>query len=88
LRCRNSHLEEPNIVPEEGIEVEFLISSIESTTSVKIAAKDMGDAMLDFFGYLEEIHIIPTAGRALHLQFVTIVLMEPLEALNKQKVHC
>jgi hypothetical protein len=86
--CRNSHLEEPNIIPEEGIEVQFLVSSIESTTSVNIAAKDMDDAMLNFFRYLEKIHIFPAAGGALHLQFVTIVLMKPLEAFNKQKVHC
>jgi hypothetical protein len=88
LRCRNSHLEEPNIVPKEGIEVKFLVSSIESATPVNIAAKDMDNAMLNFFGYLEEIHIFPAAGGAFHLQFVTIVLIEPLEALDKQEVHC
>ena len=82
-----SHLVEPDIVPEEGIKVEFLVSSIESTTSVNIAAKDMDDAMLNFFGHLEEIHIVPAAGGALNLQLVTIVLMEPLEALDKQEVH-
>jgi hypothetical protein len=85
--CRNSHLVEPDLVPEEGIKVEFLVSSIESATSVNIAAKDMDDAMLNFFGHLEEVHIIPAAGGALNLQFVTIVLIEPLEALDKQEVH-
>jgi hypothetical protein len=88
LRCCDSHLEEPNIVPEEGIEVEFLVSSVESATPVNITAKDMDNAMLNFFGYLEKIHIISAASGALHLQFVTIVLIEPLEALNKQEVHC
>jgi hypothetical protein len=83
----NSHLVEPDIVPEEGIKVEFLVSSIESATSVNIAAKDMDDTMLNFFGHLEEIHIIPAAGGALDLQFVTVVLIEPLEALDKQEVH-
>ena len=86
--CRSSHLEEPNVVPEEGIKVKFLVSSIEGATPVNITAKDMDDAMLNFLGYLEEIHIIPAAGGALHLQFVTIVLIEPLKALDKQEVHC
>lgn len=84
--CHKSHLVEPDIVPEEGIEVEFLVSSIESATSVNIAAKDMDNAMLNFFCHLEKIHIIPAAGGTLNLQFVTIVLMEPLEALDKQEV--
>ena len=84
---RNSHLVEPHIVPEVGIKVEFLVPSIESAASVNIATKDMDDAMLNFFGHLEEIHIIPAAGGALNLQFVTIVLMEPLKALDKQEVH-
>jgi hypothetical protein len=85
--CRSSHLVEPNIVPEERIKVEFLVSSIESTTSVNVAAKDMDDAMLNFFSHLEEIHKITTAGGAFNLQFVTIVLIEPLEALDEQEVH-
>ena len=85
--CRNSHLVEPDIVPEEGIKIEFLVSSIKSATSVNIAAKDMNDAMLNFFGHLEEIHIIPAAGGALNLHFVTVVLIEPLEALDKQEIH-
>ena len=85
--CRNSHLVEPDIVPEEGIKVEFLVSSIESATSVNIAAKDMDDAVLNFFGHLEEIHVIPAAGGALNLHFVTVVLIEPLKALDKQEVH-
>ncbi len=86
--CRNSHLVEPDVVPEEGIKVKFLVSSIEGATSVNIAAKYMDNAMLNFFGHLEEIHIVPAAGGALNLQFVTIVLIESLEALNKQEVHC
>ena len=85
--CRNSHLVEPDIVPEVGIKVEFLVSSIKSATPVNIAAKDMNDPMLNFFCHLEEIHIIPAAGGALNLQIVTIVLIEPLEALDKQEVH-
>lgn len=85
--CCNSHLVKPDIVPEEGIEVQFLVSSIESATSVNIAAKDMDNAMLNFFCHLEEIHKIPAAGGTLNLQFVTIVLMEPLEALDKQEVY-
>jgi hypothetical protein len=85
--CRNSHLEEPNIVPKEGIKIEFLVSSIESATSMYITAKDMNDAMLNFFGYLKQIHIFPTAGGALYLQLVTVVLMESLKALDKQEVH-
>jgi hypothetical protein len=84
---RNSHLVEPDIVPEKGIKVEFLVSPIESTASVNITTKDMDDAMLNFFGHLEEIHVIPAAGGALNFQFVTIVLVEPLEALDKQEVH-
>jgi len=55
---------------------------------VDIAAKYVYDAMLDFFGDLKQIHIFPAASRALHLQFVTVVLVEPLKALDKQKVHC
>jgi hypothetical protein len=55
---------------------------------VNIAAKDMDDTMLNFFGHLEEIHIIPAASGTLNLQFVTIVLIEPLEALDKQEVYC
>jgi hypothetical protein len=85
--CRNSYLVEPDIVPKEGIKVEFLVSSVESAASVNVAAKDMDDAMLNFFGHLEEIHIIPAAGGALNLQFITIVLIEPLKALDKQEVH-
>jgi hypothetical protein len=85
--CRNSHLEEPNIVPKEGIKIEFLVSSIESAASMYITAKDMNDAMLNFFGYLKQIHIFPTAGGALHLQLVTVVLMESLKALDQQEVH-
>ena len=87
-RCLNSHLEEPNIVPEERVEVEFLVSSIESATPVNVAAKNVDDTMLNFFGYLEKIHIIPAASRTFHLQFVAIILIEPLNALNKQKVYC
>ena len=86
FRC-SSHLVEPDIVPEEGIKVKFLVSSIESAASVNIAAKDMDDPMLNFFCHLEEIHIISAAGGALNLQFVTIILIEPLEALDKQEVH-
>lgn len=86
--CRNSHLEEPNVVPEEGIKIEFLVSSVESTTPMNIAAKDMNDTMLNFFGNLKQIHVVPTAGGALHLQIITIILMESLKALNKQEVHC
>jgi hypothetical protein len=85
--CRNSHLEEPNIIPKEGIKIEFLVSSIESAAPMYITAKDMNDAMLNFFGYLKQIHIFPTAGGALHLQLVTVVLMESLKALDKQEVH-
>jgi hypothetical protein len=53
-RCYHfSHLEEPNVVPEEGIKVKLLVSSIESATPVNIPPKDMNDAMLDFFRYLK-----------------------------------
>lgn len=50
---------------------------------MNVAAKNVDDTMLDFFGYLEEIHIIPAASRTFHLQFVAIILIEPLNALNK-----
>jgi len=86
--CRNSHLEEPNIVPKEGIKIEFLVSSVESATPMYISAKDMNNAMLNFFGYLKQIHIFPTAGGALHLQIITVVLIESLKTLDKQEVHC
>lgn len=54
---------------------------------MNVAAKNVDDSMLNFFGYLKEIHIIPAASRALHQQFVAIILIEPLDALNEQKVH-
>ena len=82
------YLEKPNIIPEEGIEVEFLVSSIESAASMDIAAKDVDDTMLNFFGDLEQIHIFSTAGGTFYLQLVTVVLIEPLKALDEQEVHC
>ena len=53
-----------------------------------ITTKDMNDAVLNFFGYLKQIHVFPTAGGALHLQLITVVLMEPLKALDEQEVDC
>jgi hypothetical protein len=54
---------------------------------MNIAAKNMNDTMLNFFGHLTEIHIFATASGTFYLQLVPVVLMEPLKALNEQKVH-
>ena len=53
-----------------------------------IAAKNMDDTMLNFFGYLKQIHIFATASGTFYLKLVTIVLMEPLKTFDEQEVHC
>jgi hypothetical protein len=87
-QCGNFHLVEPNIIPEEGIKVEFLVSSIERAAPMNISAKNMDDTMLNFFGYLKQVHIFATAGGTFYLQLAAVVLMEPLKALNEQEIHC
>lgn len=54
---------------------------------MNIATKNMNNTMLNFFGHLTQIHIFATASRTFDLQLVTVVLMEPLKALDEQEVH-
>jgi hypothetical protein len=88
LRCYGiSHFEEPDIIPEERIKVELLISSVKCPTAMDVSAKNMDDPMLNFFGHLKQIHVIAAASGTLHLNFIAVILMEPLKALYEQEVY-
>ncbi len=52
-----------------------------------VPTKNMDDPVLNFFGNLKQIHVVAAASGTLHLQFIAVVLMEPLKALDEQEVY-
>lgn len=62
-----THLVEPYVVTEMGIEIEFIISTVSSSSSFGIATEDVNDSVLDLFCYRNQIHVISTARRTFDL---------------------
>ena len=52
-----------------------------------VPSKNMDNPMLNFFGHLKQIHVIAAARGTFHLNFITVILMEPLKALYEQEVY-
>jgi hypothetical protein len=78
-RLKIAYLIEPNVVAEVRVVVELNVAAICSTLTLKIAAKDVNDAMLDLLGNVRKVHVVAAASRTLYLNLVAIVLIESLK---------
>lgn len=80
-------LVEPDIVTEVWVTVQLDISTVRRPFAVPVTSEDVNDTVLDLFSDVGEVHVVPTAGRALYLDLVSVVLIESLERLNQEEVY-
>ena len=66
--------------------VQEFVSAIGSAPTAAVAAKDVYDAVLQFFSNVRKVHLVAASSRALDLQLVTVVLVEALETLDEEEV--
>lgn len=55
-------------------------------TFLIISRKDANKPMLQFLRHMSEVQEVPTSGRTFHLEIFAIVLVEPLQTFDEQKV--
>ena len=77
---------EPHVVTEMWIVIEFRIIAIGGASTLHITPKDMDDAVLQFFGDVREVHVVPAVGGTLDLELVAVVLVEALETFDEEEV--
>ena len=77
---------EPDVIPKVRVTIQLGIPSVRGTPALCVAPKYVYDPVLDLFRDLDEVHVIPTAGWTLDLQFIAVVLVEPLQALYQEEV--
>lgn len=70
-----------------GIAVQLHVSTIRRALALTVAPKDMYDTVLNLLGNIRKVHVVTAAGWAFHLALVTVVLIETLKTLDKDKVH-
>ena len=68
------------------IMVQHLVPPIRRTPPAAIAPKDMDDAVLQFFGDVREVHVVPAVRGTLDLELVAVVLIEALETFDEEEV--
>lgn len=66
--------------------VKLGIAAVRRSPSLHVATENVDDAMLNLLGDTNKIHIIATAGGALNLEVVTVVLVESLQTFNEEEV--
>lgn len=59
---------EQHIVAEVAVKVPLPVAAISCTTAIHVAAKDVDDAVLNFFCDVGQVHVVATASRALDLE--------------------
>ena len=68
------------------VTVQLDATTIGSTLAFRVASENMDDTVLNLFGDVGKVHVFTTSSRAFNLDFVSIVLVETLQALNQQEV--
>jgi hypothetical protein len=79
-------LVEPHVVAEVGIIIQLVVTPVSGPATFHVAPKDMNDSVLDLLRNRDEIHVHAASRRALDLKVVTVVLVEPLQALDEQEI--
>ena len=77
---------EPDVIPEVWVAIQLGVPAVRGTPTFRITTEDVDDPVLDLFRDLNEVHVIPAASRALDLQVIAVVLVEPLQTLNQEEV--
>lgn len=100
-RVSETDLVEVDIVAEVRVPVELWVASVDGTSAVLVPAEDVDQAVLDLLGASRKVHVlqvsgkpylaherahVATAGWALDLQILPIVLVESLQTLNEEQV--
>lgn len=62
---------EPDVVTEVWVVVKLRVPAVSSALPFHIPAKDVDNAVLDLLRHLNKVHIIPAAGRALDLRYLS-----------------
>lgn len=82
-----AYLVEPDVVTEVGVTVQLDVTTIRCPLTLTITSENVDDAVLNLFGDVCEVHVIPTASRAFYLDLVSVVLVESLERLYQEEVY-
>lgn len=82
-----THLIKPHIISKVRIEVQPLVPSVRRPPPAHVSPKDMYNPMLDLLRNICEVHVVPGAGRTLHLEVVAVVLVETLQRLNEEEIN-
>ena len=86
MRTAQTNLMEPDVIPKVRVTIQLGVPSIRGTPALCVAPKDVDDPVLDLFRDLDEVHVITTSSWTLDLQFIAVVLVEPLQALYQEEV--
>ena len=76
-----------NIIPKVWIKIQLLITTVGCATSFRIATKDMDNAMLNLFCDVRQVHVLAASCRALDLEVISVILVEPLQRLYEKEIH-
>lgn len=77
---------EVNVILEMGVSVKLGVTTVHCPSTMLVPGEDMDKAMLNFFCRTGEGHVVPAPCRTLDSEAIAIILVEPLERLDEQKV--